>query len=85
MLKAAENPANETPSRSLECTTEALRILFNVYCHSTDPEYAAAKACASQCSLIIRSAAIPMALKQDAVNVLGELLLEILKEGKMVD
>lgn len=70
MLKAIENPANEAPPRSLECTTEALRILFNVYCHSTDPEYAAATACAAQCSLIVRSNGLPAALKQDAVNVL---------------
>jgi hypothetical protein len=71
MLKAAEHPQAEAPPRSLECTTEALRILFNVYCHSTDPEYAAATACASQCSLIIRSPVMPIALKQDAVNVLA--------------
>lgn len=70
MLKAIENPANEALPKSLECSTEALRILFNVYCHSTDPEYEAATACAAQCSLIIRSNGLPVSLKQDAVNVL---------------
>lgn len=62
--------AEEAQSRML-CIVEALRILFNVYCHSTDPEYAAATACATQCSLIIRSPTIPNTLKQDAVNVLA--------------
>ncbi|KAI6240807.1 Synembryn [Aphelenchoides fujianensis] len=69
-LIKSETPVEAT-NRNVECTTEALKVLFNVYCHSTDPEPAAAKACANQCSLIVRSARLPVGLKQDAVNVLA--------------
>ncbi|KAI6204601.1 hypothetical protein M3Y94_00694500 [Aphelenchoides besseyi] len=69
-LNKSETPI-ESSNRNLECTTEALKVLFNVYCHATDPEHAPAKACAHQCSVIIRSTKLPVQLKQDAVNVLA--------------
>ncbi|KAI6210203.1 hypothetical protein M3Y96_00302700 [Aphelenchoides besseyi] len=69
-LNKSETPI-ESPNRNLECTTEALKVLFNVYCHANDPEHASAKACAHQCSVIIRSPKLPVQLKQDAVNVLA--------------
>ena len=49
------------------------QVLFNIYCHSIDPEYAAAKDCVGQCSLIIRSPILPSSLKQHAVNALTPL------------